>query len=334
MRLAPLEESLDAELTAVRRRSSRLPSVQDSPFHGCCTLGRARRRASRPATRPRARTRTRLVARPAPLAVRSSAVGEDSEEASFAGQHLTCLNVCSAVGVIEAVEAIWRSAHSDSALAYRRRLGVRGSPRIAVVVQELVDADCAGVLFTRNPLDGADELVVEAAWGLGEAVVAGLVTAGSLPGRPRRHRSRAGGRGEGSRRHARAHGGTEEVAISGERVRALCLDDASSGRWLGSPSGAAACSRAPATSSGHSRRGSPPASVQGGNARRLARVLTNRLLYPTGAGPHDLRRTPRGRWPTHFSVRVGRLLPRRRTPSVMRRSAQPSTSDPTFRCPM
>ena len=159
------------------------------------------------------------------LAVRSSAVGEDSEGASFAGQHLTCLNVRSAAEGIEAVAAIWRSAHSDSALAYRNRLGLVGTPRIAVVLQELVDADCAGVLFTRNPLDDADELVVEAAWGLGEAVVAGLVT-------PDRFRVARDGtvleRVAGEKDLAvvlALEGGTEEVAISGERVRALCLDD-------------------------------------------------------------------------------------------------------------
>jgi pyruvate,water dikinase len=161
----------------------------------------------------------------APLAVRSSAVGEDSEEASFAGQHLTCLNVRSAADGIEAVKAIWRSARSEPALAYRRRLGLTGTPRMAVVVQELVDAECAGVLFTQNPLDGADELVVEAAWGLGEAVVAGLVT-------PDRFRVARDGtvleRVAGEKDLAvtlTPEGGTEEVAISGERVLALCLAD-------------------------------------------------------------------------------------------------------------
>ena len=161
----------------------------------------------------------------APLAVRSSAVGEDSEEASFAGQHLTCLNLRSVAEGTEAVAAIWRSAQSDSALAYRRRLGLTGTPRMAVVVQELVEAECAGVLFTQNPLDGADELVVEAAWGLGEAVVAGLVT-------PDRFRVARDGtvleRVAGEKDLAvtlALEGGTEEVAITGERVRALCLDD-------------------------------------------------------------------------------------------------------------
>jgi pyruvate,water dikinase len=111
-----------------------------------------------------------------PLAVRSSAVGEDSREASFAGQHLTRLNVRTSAELIEAVSAVRRSSRAESALAYRARLGLRGDPATGAVVQELVDCDCAGVLFTQNPLDGADELVIEASWGLGEAVVAGLVT--------------------------------------------------------------------------------------------------------------------------------------------------------------
>jgi pyruvate,water dikinase len=160
-----------------------------------------------------------------PLAVRSSAVGEDSDTASFAGQHLTCLNIRSAGRALEAVAAIWRSAHSESVLAYRRRLGLLGTPRIAVVLQELIEPDCAGVLFTRNPLDGADELVVEAAWGLGEAVVAGLVT-------PDRFRVARDGtvleRVAGAKDLAVAlapEGGTQEVPVPGERVRALCLDD-------------------------------------------------------------------------------------------------------------
>ena len=110
-----------------------------------------------------------------PLAVRSSAVGEDSAAASFAGQHATFLNVSGVRAVIEAVEAIWRSAWSKSALAYRRRVGAEDQVRIGAVVQQLVAAEVSGVLFTHNPVTGADELVVEASWGLGEAIVQGLV---------------------------------------------------------------------------------------------------------------------------------------------------------------
>jgi pyruvate, water dikinase len=110
-----------------------------------------------------------------PLAVRSSAVGEDSVAASFAGQHATCLNVRGVPAVADAVRLVWRSASSQSAIAYRRRVGAEGPVRVGVVVQRLVAADVAGVLFTRNPMTGADELVVEASWGLGEAIVQGLV---------------------------------------------------------------------------------------------------------------------------------------------------------------
>lgn len=110
-----------------------------------------------------------------PLAVRSSATGEDSAAASFAGQHATILNVGGAAEVAAAVNDVWRSAWSEAALAYRRRVGAEGPVKIGVVVQTLVAADVAGVLFTRNPVTRADELVIEASWGLGEAVVQGLV---------------------------------------------------------------------------------------------------------------------------------------------------------------
>lgn len=110
------------------------------------------------------------------VAVRSSAVGEDGASTSFAGQHLTVLNVAGPVAVVEAVRAVHASGGADGACAYRRRQGLDGTARMAVVIQRMVDPESAGVLFTRNPLDGRDEIVIEAAWGLGEAVVAGLVT--------------------------------------------------------------------------------------------------------------------------------------------------------------
>jgi pyruvate,water dikinase len=111
---------------------------------------------------------------PARLAVRSSAVGEDSAGASFAGQHVTRLNVYRA-RLIAAVRDVWGSAHTESALAYRERKGLPGQARIGVVVQALVEPIAAGVMFTRNPVTGADERLIEAAWGLGEAVVNGTV---------------------------------------------------------------------------------------------------------------------------------------------------------------
>ena len=109
------------------------------------------------------------------MAVRSSAVGEDSPNASFAGQHVTRLNVFHRT-IVPAVRDVWESARSAAALAYREKRGITVAPSIGVVVQALVEPRAAGVLFTRNPVTGADERVIEAAWGLGEAVVSGLVT--------------------------------------------------------------------------------------------------------------------------------------------------------------
>lgn len=160
------------------------------------------------------------------VAVRSSAVGEDGASASFAGQHATVLGVTCPRTLVAAIRKVRDSAHAPSALAYRKRLGLDGAPRMGVVVQQIVDADTAGVLFTRNPMTGADERVIEASWGLGEAVVAGMVT-------PDRYRiARDGAVVERAAGHKdlairlRRDGGTEEIAIDDERAAALCLDDA------------------------------------------------------------------------------------------------------------
>ena len=108
------------------------------------------------------------------MAVRSSAIGEDSADASFAGQHTTKLNVRKP-GLQEAVYAVWKSARTESALAYRQRKGLPPDPEIAAVVQMMIEPVAAGVLFTRNPITAADERLIEASWGLGEAIVNGLV---------------------------------------------------------------------------------------------------------------------------------------------------------------
>ena len=79
-----------------------------------------------------------------PLAVRSSAVDEDGAEASFAGQHLTLLNVRSADEVASALSEIWWSANSDSAITYRQRVGLFTRPSVGVVIQVLVEPDTAG----------------------------------------------------------------------------------------------------------------------------------------------------------------------------------------------
>ncbi|HUP99251.1 MAG TPA: PEP/pyruvate-binding domain-containing protein [Aeromicrobium sp.] len=113
---------------------------------------------------------------PDPCAVRSSAVGEDSADASFAGTHLSVLGVSGDEAVIEAIRVVHQSCSDPGAQAYRSKMGLDANARMGVVIQGLVDADAAGVMFTRDPLTGADQRVIEASWGLGEAVVAGLVT--------------------------------------------------------------------------------------------------------------------------------------------------------------
>ncbi len=123
-----------------------------------------------------------------PLAVRSSAVDEDGADASFAGQHLTLLNVPSVDDLSAAIREIWWSANSDSAITYRQRVGLFARPSVGVVVQSLLDPDVAGVMFTQNPINEADERLIEASWGLGEVVVAGRVIPDSFRFAPRRVR--------------------------------------------------------------------------------------------------------------------------------------------------
>ena len=160
-----------------------------------------------------------------PVAVRSSAIGEDSAAASFAGQHATFLNVKRGT-VADAVQRVWRSGSSESALAYRRRVGGDETPRMGVVVQRLVDADVAGVLFTRDPVTGADQIVIEASWGLGEAIVQGLVVPDLLRvSRDGAVLSRRAGYKKVAVRLSEI-GGTEQRPVDGPLVEALCIDDA------------------------------------------------------------------------------------------------------------
>ncbi len=116
------------------------------------------------------------------VAVRSSATSEDGAAASFAGQQETILGVEGEAALKDAVTRCWRSLHTERAIAYRQRQGIDESGlAMAVVVQRLVHAEVAGVLFTRDPNDPRGErMLIEASWGLGEAVVSGRVTPDSF----------------------------------------------------------------------------------------------------------------------------------------------------------
>jgi pyruvate,water dikinase len=113
----------------------------------------------------------------AEVAVRSSAVSEDSETASFAGQQETYLHVHGADEVLARIRECWASFFTERALFYRRQKGSLEDFDIAVVVQRMVTPDVAGVLFTIDPTRGRrDRMVVEAVLGLGEGVVSGQLT--------------------------------------------------------------------------------------------------------------------------------------------------------------
>lgn len=162
---------------------------------------------------------------PVPLAVRSSAADEDGADASFAGQHLTLLNVQSVDDLSKALTEIWWSANSDSVITYRKRVGLFTRPSIGVVVQSLLDPEVAGVMFTQNPINGTDERLIEASWGLGEVVVAGRVI-------PDTFRLDKDGtvleRTAGVKKVAvrtLPDGGTAEEDVAPELVEQLCLDD-------------------------------------------------------------------------------------------------------------
>jgi phosphohistidine swiveling domain-containing protein len=119
-----------------------------------------------------------LGGRAVPVAVRSSATAEDLPGASFAGQHETALQVVGAESLLAALQRCWASLWSERAVRYRARLGIDPrAVRLAVVVQRMVDAQVAGVLFTANPLTGKRrQAILDASPGLGEAVAAGATT--------------------------------------------------------------------------------------------------------------------------------------------------------------
>jgi pyruvate,water dikinase len=111
------------------------------------------------------------------VAVRSSGTAEDLEGASFAGLHDTYLDIKGADDVLDAVKRDWASLWTARAVAYRKSGGFTEFPSIAVVVQTMIASEVSGVMFTGNPLNAAtDEIMLNASWGLGEAVVQGITT--------------------------------------------------------------------------------------------------------------------------------------------------------------
>ena len=128
--------------------------------------------------------------------------------------------------VFDAIASVHASGLTAAARAYRAKMGIGGEPRMGVVIQTLLRPDISGVLFSRDPRAACDGRVIEATWGLGEALVSGLVT-------PDRYRVAPDGKvleraiaDKDLAIEARDGGGTAEVEIRGERAKAACLDDA------------------------------------------------------------------------------------------------------------
>jgi pyruvate, water dikinase len=167
-----------------------------------------------------------------PVAVRSSAVDEDGATASFAGQHDTFLNVSGAEQVWWAVARCVASFAGERAVAYRRRAGLADAPaHAAVLVQQLVAADAAGVVFSANPVSGArDEVVINAAWGLGESVVAGTVTPDAIVVGRDDLTVRTHTIGDKRRMTVAVAGGVREVPVPGRLARLPAISAAQASR--------------------------------------------------------------------------------------------------------
>ncbi|WP_261797104.1 PEP/pyruvate-binding domain-containing protein [Ralstonia sp. TCR112] len=168
-----------------------------------------------------------------PLAVRSSAPQEDSAQRSFAGIHETRLNVIGAQALADAVRAVWDSAQAPQALAYRERFGIDTTdPAMAVVIMPMLPAVAAGIAFTGDPLTGRDDhIVINAHWGLGEALVGGQADGDvdRLEVAPQDDTLRVVERQVGTKRHmtrALTEGGTALADTATEDARRAVLDAA------------------------------------------------------------------------------------------------------------
>ena len=181
------------------------------------------------------------------VAVRSSATAEDLDDASFAGQQDTFLDVRGDDALLAAVRHCWASLWTARAIAYRARRGIDPAEiALAVVVQDMVDADAAGVMFTANATTGVrDEVVIAAAWGLGEAVVGGAVTTDDLVVEKATGRVRSRATAEKAVMTVATGTGTEERPVPDERRSRPVLSDAEAAalgalgtrieEWFGAP---------------------------------------------------------------------------------------------------
>jgi pyruvate, water dikinase len=162
------------------------------------------------------------------VAVRSSATTEDAADASFAGLQDTYLWVSEAGALLHKIRSCWASLYSSESLSYRRRRGVAESTvAMAVVVQTMVDARTAGVMFTRSPISGDRSVIaIEGAWGLGSALVSGEVTPDRWVVAKITGEISVREISDKAIRHARSPmGGVEELPVEESLRREPCLSD-------------------------------------------------------------------------------------------------------------
>ena len=125
--------------------------------------------------------KSRLISTKTTMAVRSSATTEDLKDASFAGIYETFLDATTLESVLRRIRDVWASYYTGRAISYRQQKGIaHQSGSMAVLVMDLIDAEAAGVMFTRDPRDGSDHILINVALGLGEGVVSGEAEADSF----------------------------------------------------------------------------------------------------------------------------------------------------------
>lgn len=208
-----------------------LPLSDEERAEAIETIRAAVRRAGLPeslATEVDAAYRQLVGGDDGPVAVRSSATSEDTAAASFAGIHESYANVIGAASVRERVLDCWVSLYSDRSLTYRAARGMFEEPTIAVVVQRLVTPLTAGVMLTDDPASPRrGRLVIEAAHGLGEAVVSGMVEPDTYVVDVRSGSIADARHGEQRvRLEGLEGGGVEQVELAGADVSAPVLSDA------------------------------------------------------------------------------------------------------------
>ncbi|MFC4591812.1 PEP/pyruvate-binding domain-containing protein [Sphaerisporangium corydalis] len=162
-----------------------------------------------------------------PVAVRSSATAEDLPDASFAGQQDTYLNVVGPDAMLDAVRRCWASLWTDRAVAYRAANGIdHGAVHLAVVIQQMVQSEVAGVMFTANPVTGRrHETVIDASPGLGEAVVSGAVNPDQFVVSPAKKITKRALGDKLLSVRSLPGGGTEQVAHDAGEPEACLSDD-------------------------------------------------------------------------------------------------------------